>query len=130
MHDLVVLNLANISLRHTHCIAVSYPLFQTLPPLHSAVHPCPQSRTERLTDNPYSSVDPAPPADEPSGLSVSELRAALLDGKLPLFERYRAMFSLRNRGDAESVTALADGEWTVTGCWPMVSGGCRVAGRW
>ena len=68
-----------------------------------------QSRTERLSENPYASVDPAPPADEPSQLSCAQLRATLLDDTVPLFERYRAMFSLRNRGDAESVTALADG---------------------
>ncbi|KAF0298350.1 Deoxyhypusine hydroxylase [Amphibalanus amphitrite] len=68
-----------------------------------------QSRKERLSENPYASVDPAPPADEPSQLSCAQLRATLLDDSVPLFERYRAMFTLRNRGDAESVTALADG---------------------
>lgn len=68
-----------------------------------------QGRAEHLSENPYSSVDPAPPADEPSPRSCAELRRSLLDESLPLFDRYRAMFSLRNRGDAESVTALADG---------------------
>ena len=66
-----------------------------------------KSQTERLTDNPYNSVDPMPPADELSRLSCAE--AALLDNKQSLLERYRAIFSLRNRQDAESVTALADG---------------------
>ncbi len=33
----------------------------------------------------------------------------LLDEKAPLFQRYRAMFSLRNRGDEKSVLALAQG---------------------
>lgn len=56
---------------------------------------------------PYSSVDPAPPATK--GRSTAELRAALLDETLPLFERYRAMFSLRNRGSEEAALALADG---------------------
>ncbi|XP_076860383.1 deoxyhypusine hydroxylase [Brachyhypopomus gauderio] len=56
--------------------------------------------------NPYSSVDPAPPA---SKTSVSELRTQLLDEALPLFERYRAMFALRNLGTEEAVLALADG---------------------
>lgn len=56
--------------------------------------------------NPYSSVDPAPPATRKS---VSELRAILLNESLPLFERYRAMFALRNLGTEESVLALGDG---------------------
>ncbi|KAF3691382.1 Deoxyhypusine hydroxylase [Channa argus] len=56
--------------------------------------------------NPYSSVDPAPPAVRNS---VSELRSSLLDESLPLFERYRAMFALRNLGNEEAVLALGDG---------------------
>ncbi|XP_063747861.1 deoxyhypusine hydroxylase [Eleginops maclovinus] len=56
--------------------------------------------------NPYHSVDPAPPAVRKS---VSELRVALLDETLPLFERYRAMFALRNLGNEEAVLALGDG---------------------
>ncbi|KAI5095265.1 deoxyhypusine hydroxylase [Silurus meridionalis] len=61
----------------------------------------------KCTDsNPYSSVDPAPPAQRKS---VSELRTQLLDESLPLFERYRAMFALRNLGSEEAVLALGDG---------------------
>lgn len=56
--------------------------------------------------NPYCSVDPAPPAPR---RSVSELRSTLLDESLPLFERYRAMFALRNLGNEEAVLALGDG---------------------
>ncbi|XP_070765344.1 deoxyhypusine hydroxylase [Enoplosus armatus] len=56
--------------------------------------------------NPYCSVDPAPPA---ARKSVSELRSILLDESLPLFERYRAMFALRNLGNEEAVLALGDG---------------------
>lgn len=56
--------------------------------------------------NPYCSVDPAPPA---ARKSLSELRIILLDESLPLFERYRAMFALRNHGDEEAVLALGDG---------------------
>lgn len=60
-----------------------------------------------LSENPYLSVDPAPPAKV---IDVSELRLALLDESLPLFQRYRAMFTLRNMGDkAASVLALAEG---------------------
>lgn len=56
--------------------------------------------------NPYFSVDPAPPAVRKN---VSELRSILLDESLPLFERYRAMFALRNLGSEEAVLALGDG---------------------
>ncbi|KAM9848551.1 deoxyhypusine hydroxylase isoform 1-T1 [Aulostomus maculatus] len=56
--------------------------------------------------NPYCSVDPAPPAVKKS---VSELRSVLLDEGLPLFERYRSMFALRNLGSEEAVLALGDG---------------------
>ncbi|XP_070817541.1 deoxyhypusine hydroxylase [Chaetodon trifascialis] len=70
-----------------------------------------QSGGEKLlddgsTDNPYCSVDPAPPAVTKS---VSELRSILLNESLPLFERYRAMFALRNLGNEEAVLALGDG---------------------
>jgi deoxyhypusine monooxygenase len=58
------------------------------------------------SENPYCSVDPAPPAPM---MSVQELRGRLLDKTLPLFDRYRAMFALRNRGGSECVQALVDG---------------------
>ncbi|KAG7488029.1 hypothetical protein MATL_G00030640 [Megalops atlanticus] len=61
---------------------------------------------EATNGNPYTSVDPAPPAPKKS---VPELRAQLLDESLPLFERYRAMFALRNAGTEEAVLALGDG---------------------
>ncbi|XP_074642239.1 deoxyhypusine hydroxylase-like [Tubulanus polymorphus] len=65
-----------------------------------------KSKQEILSENPYCSVDPAPPCEESS---VNELKATLLDETLPLFKRYRAMFSLRNRGDDESALSLAEG---------------------
>uniref|UniRef100_A0A8D0HJ27 Deoxyhypusine hydroxylase n=1 Tax=Sphenodon punctatus TaxID=8508 RepID=A0A8D0HJ27_SPHPU len=55
---------------------------------------------------PYLSVDPAPPAE---GRDVPTLREALLDESRPLFDRYRAMFALRNLGGEAAVLALADG---------------------
>lgn len=55
---------------------------------------------------PYQSVDPAPPAEE---RDVGRLREALLDESRPLFERYRAMFALRNAGGEEAALALAEG---------------------
>jgi len=56
--------------------------------------------------NMYGSVDPAPPSDEQD---VDKLHKQLLDETLPLFDRYRAMFSLRNKADDISVKALASG---------------------
>jgi deoxyhypusine monooxygenase len=56
--------------------------------------------------NVYGSVDPAPPSDEQD---TDTLQKTLLDENIPLFDRYRAMFSLRNKGDDRSVKALARG---------------------
>ncbi|KAJ7695680.1 armadillo-type protein [Mycena rosella] len=50
----------------------------------------------------YTSIDPAPPS---SGL----LAGQMLDTRLSLFERYRAMFALRNIGTPAAVDALAAG---------------------
>lgn len=66
-----------------------------------------EAQTDR---NPYCSVDPAPPA---ARRDVTELRSSLLDEALPLFDRYRAMFALRNMGSEEAVLALGDGELTI-----------------
>jgi len=56
--------------------------------------------------NPYSSVDPAPPNPLHEGLSFEELGGILCDKERPIFERYRAMFSLRNRGGKDAVSQL------------------------
>ena len=56
--------------------------------------------------SPYDSVDPAPPDTE---TQLAKLKAQLLDETNPLFDRYRAMFSLRNMQTQESVLALAEG---------------------
>lgn len=55
----------------------------------------------------FGSVDPAPPAKVL--LPTSQLREQLLDTSLPLFERYKAMFALRNQGTQSAVLALCDG---------------------
>lgn len=45
----------------------------------------------------FTSIDPAPPLPQTAHrYSISELQQQLLDTSLPLFERYRAMFALRD----------------------------------
>jgi deoxyhypusine monooxygenase len=56
--------------------------------------------------SPYHSVDPAPPHPTHLTMSVEELGARLLDPEQPLFERYRCMFSLRNKGGEVCVFAI------------------------
>ncbi|KJA23991.1 hypothetical protein HYPSUDRAFT_136711 [Hypholoma sublateritium FD-334 SS-4] len=67
----------------------------------------------------YTSVDPAPassglllgasnPGNVPAA-RVDQLQKELVDPSLPLFQRYRAMFSLRNIGTPAAVDALASG---------------------
>jgi len=68
-----------------------------------------RSGNESLSDNPYNSVDPAPPVADAATLSTEELERILVDEQLPLFRRYRSMFELRNRGGSEAVAALCAG---------------------
>jgi|UPI0005819C4F deoxyhypusine monooxygenase len=56
--------------------------------------------------NPYSSVDPAPPHPTHAAMSFSALGELLCDAERTIFERYRAMFSLRNRGGEAAVVEL------------------------
>lgn len=56
--------------------------------------------------NPYSSIDPAPPHPAHADKTFGEIGDILCDANAPMFERYRAMFSLRNRGGQESVLQL------------------------
>ncbi|KAM5230472.1 deoxyhypusine hydroxylase isoform 2-T3 [Hipposideros larvatus] len=58
---------------------------------------------EPAPTGPYLSVDPAPPAEEHD---VGRLREALLDEARPLFDRYRAMFALRDAGGLHCGSAL------------------------
>ncbi len=56
--------------------------------------------------NDFGSIDPAPPAPEGD---LAGLRARLLDTTRPMFERFRAIFSLRNINTDEAALALGDG---------------------
>jgi len=57
--------------------------------------------------SPFETTDPAPALKEKH--TVSELKDILCNPELPLFKRYRAMFSLRNMNTKESVLALCEG---------------------
>ncbi|KAL0892858.1 hypothetical protein ABMA27_014543 [Loxostege sticticalis] len=62
--------------------------------------------SEKLSKSPYSSIDPAPPSGENN---VATLSKTLMDETKPLYERYRAMFSLRNMATDDSIKALGEG---------------------
>jgi deoxyhypusine monooxygenase len=67
------------------------------------------NRISVLTPSPdFPTIDPAPSS---APQSIPELRTALLNTSLPLFERYRAMFALRDfgAGSKDAVLALAAG---------------------
>ncbi|KAI9490169.1 armadillo-type protein [Zychaea mexicana] len=68
----------------------------------------PKNKEEREKNKSlYNSVDPAPPSANVK--TVKELGQQLMDTSLPLFERYRAMFGLREIGNTEAVEELAKG---------------------
>nr|NVI76178.1 nero [Cucujiformia] len=66
---------------------------------------CQMPDQSNLSENPYNSVDPAPPAE---AKSIGELKNTLMSDKESLFSRYRAMFALRNLRTKEAVIALAE----------------------
>lgn len=61
---------------------------------------------EKCAKGIYLSHDPAPPT---SALGVVSLKLQLLDKSKSLFERYRAMFALRDMNSDESALALLEG---------------------
>lgn len=56
--------------------------------------------------NPYSTTDPAPPHPLHANTPILELGDILMNHDNTMFERYRAMFSLRNRGGTDAVVQL------------------------
>lgn len=62
-----------------------------------------------LAENPFASVDPAPATKKPKREEVPDIQRTLMDASLPLFERYRAMFALRNNRGKTAVLALCTG---------------------
>jgi len=57
-------------------------------------------------ESPYKSVDPAPA--RPVSTPTSDLRKELLDEEASIFNRYQAMFGLRNQGGVQALAALAE----------------------
>lgn len=68
-----------------------------------------EAKTEVLEKSLYTSIDPAPPLATDQGAKVDKLQKILNDQEKPLFERYRAMFRLRDLGTDEACLALASG---------------------
>ena len=64
---------------------------------------------ERVDENPFESIDPAPAKRKPQNTEVPGIQKVLVDQSVPLFERYKAMFSLRNCGSRGAVLALCTG---------------------
>ncbi|KAK1148356.1 deoxyhypusine hydroxylase [Aspergillus melleus] len=56
-----------------------------------------ERQAEKLKPSDFTSIDPAPPLPLASNQpSIADMEQTLLDTKLPLFQRYRAMFALRD----------------------------------
>jgi deoxyhypusine monooxygenase len=69
------------------------------------------SEINGLSRNPYYSVDPAPPMIQKQ--DVTELQEILIDENRKLFERYRAMFALRNLNTDDAILALCEGLYST-----------------
>ena len=78
-----------------------------------------QRHSESCKESDFSSIDPAPPTplqQQQKDPDIPALKFKLMDPKLPLFERYRAMFALRDLASppdlptaVPAVQALAEG---------------------
>lgn len=53
-------------------------------------------KKEKLKQSDFTSIDPAPPSALDEKPDIVELQRKLMDSSLPLFKRYRAMFTLRD----------------------------------
>lgn len=59
------------------------------------------------SSSPFDTVDPTP--SYPDTMSVQDLRAIYLDESKSLFDRYRALFTLRNIGTSEAIKVICEG---------------------
>lgn len=60
--------------------------------------------TPKASDGRYASVDPAPAATQ--GSKPEALESCLLDEEASMFDRYGALFALRNIGDVKAVQSI------------------------
>ncbi|PLB50416.1 Deoxyhypusine hydroxylase [Aspergillus steynii IBT 23096] len=68
-----------------------------------------ERQAEKLKPSDFTSIDPAPPLPLASSQpSISEMEQTLLDTKLPLFQRYRAMFALRDLASPPDLPTAVD----------------------
>jgi len=68
------------------------------------------AKNEELQQSVFASIDPAPPLPgTQKEVDVKKLEHQLNDQALPLFQRYRAMFRLRDIATPEAIDALAAG---------------------
>ena len=66
-----------------------------------------KGNSENVDKGLYLSIDPAPPLSQ--DVSIDELVKIMMDKSASLFQRYRAMFSLRNLNSDDSALALLSG---------------------
>ncbi|CAI7605273.1 unnamed protein product [Penicillium bialowiezense] len=66
-------------------------------------------KAEQLKPSDFGSIDPAPPMPlQSSEPCIPDLEQTLLDTKLPLFQRYRAMFGLRDLASPPDLPTAVD----------------------
>lgn len=68
-----------------------------------------KATSESLEKSAFTSIDPAPPMPLDQEAKIDKLQTILNDQDKPLFERYRAMFRLRDLATDEACLALASG---------------------
>lgn len=78
-------------------------------------------------ESPYISVDPVPAAS--SSIPTDQLRATLLDDAAEMWDRYGAMFALRNRGPAPEVAAVLGKVLTTSSSALLKHEVCYVLGQ-
>lgn len=66
-----------------------------------------QAENDTESTSPYNSVDPTP--SFPDSYTIDDLRKIYLDETRNLFERYRALFTLRNIGSRQAVQVICEG---------------------
>nr|POE72359.1 deoxyhypusine hydroxylase [Quercus suber] len=72
-------------------------------------------KQEKIKNSDFVSIDPAPPMPSSNAPpSISDLENTLLDTRLPLFQRYRAMFALRDMSSPPDLPTAVDAVHALT----------------